>query len=85
MLTSDLKYLKQDFPGGPVAKTLCCQCRGWGQGTRSHVPQLRVHMSQPKIPCATAKTQHSQKQRKETGGAARETAPNATSVLEAPG
>ena len=32
------------FPGGPVAKTLCSQCRGpgsiSGQGTRSYVSQL---------------------------------------------
>lgn len=47
-------------------------------------PERSPHTA-TKIPCATAKTQHSQKQRKETGGAARETAPNATSVLEAPG
>ena len=30
-----------DFPGGPVAKTPCSQCRGLGsipgQGTRSHM------------------------------------------------
>ena len=51
------KVLKAGLPGGPVARTLCCQCRGRGQGTRSHVPQRRVHMSQLKIPCATAKTQ----------------------------
>ena len=34
-----------DFPGGPVAKTPCSQCRGLGsipgQGTRSHMPRLR--------------------------------------------
>ena len=33
---------------GPVAKTLCSQWRGLGsilgQGTRSHMPELRVHM-----------------------------------------
>ena len=37
-----------DFHGGPGAKTLCSQCRrprfNPGQGTRSHVLQLRVHM-----------------------------------------
>ena len=34
------------YPGGPVAKTPCFQCRGWGsipgQGTRSHVTQLKI-------------------------------------------
>ena len=34
-----------DFPGDPVAKTPRSQCRGLGsiagQGTRSHMPQLR--------------------------------------------
>ena len=34
-----------DFPGGPVAKTLGCQCLGLGfnpcQGTRSHMLQLK--------------------------------------------
>ena len=39
----------RDFPGGPVAKTLCSQCRGGpglvpGWGTGSHMPQLGVHM-----------------------------------------
>ncbi|XP_024617327.1 uncharacterized protein LOC112410801 isoform X1 [Neophocaena asiaeorientalis asiaeorientalis] len=49
----------QDFPGGPVAKTSCTQCRGPGsnpgQGTGSHMPQLRVRMPQLKIPRATMK------------------------------
>ena len=35
----------RNFPGGPGAKPLCSQCRGPssvpGQGTRSHIPQLR--------------------------------------------
>ena len=31
-----------------------------GQGTRSHMPQLRVPMPQPKIPHVATKTQHSQ-------------------------
>ena len=31
-----------------------------GQGTRSHMPQLRVRMLQLKIPRAATKTQHSQ-------------------------
>ena len=34
-----------DFPGGPVAKTLCSQCKGLGsipgQGARAHMLQLR--------------------------------------------
>ena len=47
----------RDFLGGPVARTLGSQCRGPGfnpcQGTRSYLPQLRVHMTQLKIPaCA---------------------------------
>ena len=41
-----------DFASGPVAKTPYSQCRGPGftpgQGTRSHVPQQRVHMLQLK-------------------------------------
>ena len=49
--------LAWDFPGGPVVKTLSSQCRGQssmpGEGTRSHMPQL-------KISCAATKTQHSQ-------------------------
>ena len=24
------KSITRDFPGGPVSKTLCCQCKGWG-------------------------------------------------------
>ena len=42
-----------DIPGGPVAKTSCSQCRGPGlipgQGTRSHMLQVRVHMLQLSI------------------------------------
>ena len=49
--------LAWDFPGGPVVKTLSSPCRGQGsvpgEGTRSHMPQL-------KISCATTKTKHSQ-------------------------
>jgi len=37
-----------DIPGGPVAKTVHPQCRGPGQGTRSHMMQLRVPMLQLK-------------------------------------
>ena len=34
-----LKLIYWDFPGGPVAKTLCSLCRGSnrGQGTGSHM------------------------------------------------
>ena len=52
-----------DFPGGPGAKTLCCQCRGAGVRSlvgklSSHIPQLRVIMLQlKKIVCAATKTQ----------------------------
>ena len=38
--------LRRDSPGGPMGKTLNSQCRGLGslpgEGTRSHMPQLRV-------------------------------------------
>ena len=51
-------------PGAPVAKTPLTYCRGPssipGQGTSSHMPQLRVHVLQLKIPHAATKTQHSQ-------------------------
>ena len=40
--------MDRDFPGGPVAETICSQCRGPGfdpwSGTRSHMPQLRTCM-----------------------------------------
>ena len=60
----------RDLPGGPVVKTPSSQCRGLGlkpaQGTRSHVLQLRVRMSQLKTPHATTKiggpTGHNQSQ-----------------------
>ena len=45
-----------------MLKTLSSQCWGRGsipgQGTRSHMPQLRVHVSQLKILHATAKSRH---------------------------
>ena len=51
-----------DFPGGPVAKTLRSQCRGPGlipgQGTRSHLLQLRAHIPQLNIPHVQQKTPH---------------------------
>ena len=37
-----------EFSAGPVAKTACSQCRGPGQGPRSHMPHL-------KSSCAAAK------------------------------
>ena len=55
------KVPKWDFPGGPVAQTLYSQCRAPslipGQGTRSHMPQLRVHMTQLKILHVARKTE----------------------------
>ena len=54
----------QELPWWSVAETLCSQCRGVdlipGQGTRSHMPQLRVHMLQLNVPHATINTQCSQ-------------------------
>ena len=42
------KYFFRDFPGSPVAKTPNSNCRVLalilGQGTRSHMLQLRIHM-----------------------------------------
>ena len=44
-LAESINWKSMDFPGGPVAKTLCSPCMGPGsspgQGTRSHMPQLR--------------------------------------------
>ena len=44
----------RNFPGGPVTRTLCFQCRNQGsipvQGIRSHIPQLKVRMLQLKNP-----------------------------------
>ena len=46
-----------DFPGGPVAKLHAPNAGGLGsipfQGTRSHVPEQRVHMLQLKC-CGSA-------------------------------
>ena len=41
-----LKQHQWDFPGGPVAETLCSQCTGPGFNPCSHMLQLRVHMPQ---------------------------------------
>ena len=47
-----------------VVRTQHMQCQGRslipGQGTRSHMLQLRIHMPQLKILHATTKTDHSQ-------------------------
>ena len=32
-----LKRQKEDFAGGPVVKTLSCQC-GWGEGSMGLIP-----------------------------------------------
>ena len=46
------KSWTEDFPGGPVVKTLSSQWRGLtsfpGQGTRSHMPQLRFSVAKLK-------------------------------------
>ena len=52
-------------PDDPVAKTYELPTQGGpgsapGQGNISHMLQLRVHVSQLKIPCVAAKTQQSQ-------------------------
>ena len=53
-----------DFPRGPVAKTLASSAQGPGsipgQGTRSHMPQLRAHILQLKISSVATKTWYSQ-------------------------
>ena len=45
-----IKTMNEELSWGPVAKILHSQCRGPGsisvQETRSHMPQLRVHMPQ---------------------------------------
>ena len=47
MELSRQEYWSGDFPGGPVGKTPCSQCRGpWFDpwlGKQTHMPQLRVH------------------------------------------
>ena len=56
----------QEFPGGPVAKTPCSQCRGPrfipGQGNRPHPLRLKIPPMATKIkdPRAATKIQHSQ-------------------------
>ena len=45
-----INHLLRDFPNGLVVKTPCSQSRGLslthGQGTRSHIPQLRPGMAE---------------------------------------
>ena len=42
MTTSDRKQIYGDVSGGSVAKALCSQRRGPGQGTGSHMKQRRI-------------------------------------------
>ena len=54
-----------DIPGGPAIKTPRSQCRGLGlilgQGTRSHMPQLKIlHTATKIIPHTATKTWNSQ-------------------------
>ena len=51
------KKKPRDFPGGPVAKTLCSQ--GWGPGSITG-QEIQSHILQLKTLCAATKTQHSQ-------------------------
>ena len=57
--SSNLKNKKEDFPGGPVTKICTPNAEGLssipGQGTRSHMLELRVKLSQLKDPtCCSA-------------------------------
>ena len=62
------KTKSQDFPGGPRLRLWAPTARGLGlipgQGTRSHILKLRVHLPQLKILHAATKTQQSQKKKK---------------------
>jgi len=42
--------VRGNFPGSPMVKTPCFQCRGFGfdPGTRSHMSQLKTQQSQKK-------------------------------------
>ena len=60
--------MTQDFPGGPLVQGPRLGVPNAvdlgsipGEGTRSYTLQLSVHMLQLKILHATAKTQHSQR------------------------
>ena len=83
LYTTSTADKSRDFPGCPVAKTSHFQCKGWGgvvvgwlgsisgQGTRSHMPQLKILHVVTKKSCipqwrskilhATTKTRHSQR------------------------
>jgi len=64
MAKKERKKKEEGLHWWSVAKTPHSQWRRLGsfpdQGTRSHMPQPRVHMLQLKIPCAASKTQHGQ-------------------------
>ena len=50
LIAKQVKNIVLDFPSGPVAKTLCSQCRGSRvsslmRGTRSHMLQLKISVS----------------------------------------
>ena len=54
MLEMSTETTRRDFPGGPVAKTPCFQLQGAGvsipgQGTRSHVLQLKILHATTKV------------------------------------
>ena len=55
-------HIYRDFPGGSVAKTPASNAGGLssipGQGTRSHMMQVRVRILQLKMPSAETKRSH---------------------------
>ena len=55
-----------DFPGGPVLGSIL------GQGTRSHMPQLRF-IGATKDLCAATKTQHIEVRKRKKEGRKRDT------------
>ena len=67
-----IKKQERDFPGGPVAKTLCSLCRGLGsipgKGTRSRMTQLRSHMTQQRPSSAKRKKKKSSKNKRKSKG-----------------
>ena len=58
-----VKKLLRDFPGGPVVRLCIPNAESLGsmpdQGTRSHRPQLTVHMAQPADPACCDEDQRS--------------------------
>ena len=62
LTVGSIKGKKREFPSGPLAKTLHSHCRGLrfspGQGSRSHILQLIICMSQVKISRAIRKIEH---------------------------